>query len=51
MKMNGNRITYRNHVNSSISPLILTINTIGDDLIGLELGVGNGESFLTILQK
>ena len=44
-------LSYYNHVKSDISPLILAINTIGDDLIGLELGLGEGDSFLTILHN
>ncbi len=36
-------------VNSDVSNLILAINTLGSNLVGLELGVGNGESFITML--
>jgi hypothetical protein len=36
---------------ADISPLILAINTIGNDLIGLELGVERCDSFLTILHN
>ena len=41
------------HVNalSDISPLILAINIMGENLHGLELGVAKGESFMTILHN
>lgn len=34
---------------SDVSDLILAINTLGDDLVGLELGVFRGHSLMTIL--
>lgn len=36
---------------SDVSQLILAINTLGENLVGLELGVGRGESFITILNN
>ena len=44
-------LSHYNCIESDISPLILAINTIGNNLIGLELGVGGGDSFLTILHN
>jgi hypothetical protein len=44
-------LSHYNNTNSDISPLILAINAIGNDLIGLELGVERGDSFLTILHN
>ena len=38
-------------VESDIAPLILAINTMGDNLVGLELGVCRGDSFLTVLHN
>ena len=37
------------NINSDVSDLIIAINTLGEDLVGLELGVLKGESFLTML--
>jgi len=37
------------NINSDVSDLIIAINTLGEDLVGLELGVLRGESFLTML--
>ncbi len=36
---------------SDVSSLILAINTLGKDLVGLELGVFKGESLMTILEN
>jgi hypothetical protein len=36
---------------SDVSNLILAINTLGDNLVGLELGVLKGESLITILNN
>jgi hypothetical protein len=44
-------LSHYNNTNTDISPLILAINTMGNDLIGLELGVERGDSFLTILHN
>jgi len=38
-------------VESDVAPLIFAINTMGDNLVGLELGVCRGDSFLTILHN
>ena len=37
------------NINTDVSDLIIAINTLGEDLVGLELGVLKGESFLTML--
>ena len=44
-------LSHYNHIESDISALILAINTMGNNLIGLELGVFRGNSFLTILHN
>ena len=36
---------------AAISDLIIAINTLGDDLVGLELGVWKGDSLITILNN
>jgi len=36
---------------SDVSQLILAINTLGENLVGLELGVFKGESFITMLNN
>jgi hypothetical protein len=41
----------KEYTNSDIQPLILAINMIGENLTGLELGVYQAESFLTILHN
>ena len=38
-------------MNSDVSDLILAINTLGDDLVGLELGVARGASLINILNN
>ena len=38
-------------MNSDVSDLILAINTLGDDLVGLELGVARGSSLINILNN
>tara|TARA_R100000742_G_C4278186_1_gene100721 strand:+ start:607 stop:1179 length:573 start_codon:yes stop_codon:yes gene_type:complete len=40
-----------NNADSDVGDLILAINTLGENLTGLELGVGKGESFMTILNN
>jgi hypothetical protein len=40
-----------NNSKSDVSNLILAINTLGEDLVGLELGVLRGESLMTILNN
>ena len=44
-------LSHYNHIKSDISALILAINTMGNNLIGLELGVCTGDSFMTILHN
>jgi hypothetical protein len=39
------------NVKADITPLIFAINMIGDDLIGLELGIGKADSLITILHN
>jgi hypothetical protein len=41
---------YKNH-KCDVSPLILSINTLGENLTGLELGIFQAKSTLTILQN
>ena len=43
--------TYKDFTKSDVSPLILAINTLGKNLIGLELGVCMADSFLTIMHN
>jgi hypothetical protein len=40
-----------NYTKSDIAPLILTINILGDNLVGLELGVLRADSLMTILHN
>ena len=42
---------YKNYNKADVSPLILCINTLGENLIGLELGVYQASSTLTILHN
>lgn len=42
---------FKNFINSDISFLIQAINVLGEDLVGLELGVLRGDSSMTILQN
>ena len=44
-------IRYKNYQGSDVSPLIISINMMGDNLVGLELGVFRAESFMTILHN
>lgn len=36
---------------SDISPLVMTINLLGSDLVGLELGINRSDSFMTLLEN
>ena len=47
----GHNLSHYGDTNSDIMPHILAINTMGNNLIGLELGVFKGDSFLTILHN
>ena len=40
-----------NAINSDIKSLINTIGLLGEDLVGIELGVGEAESFMTLLHN
>ena len=44
-------LSHKYNVKADIHPLILAINTMGINLIGLELGVYRAESFMTILHN
>lgn len=44
-------MNYKNYNKSDIAPLILSINMMGENLVGLELGVFAGDSFMTILHN
>ena len=44
-------IRYKDHKSSDVAPLIISINMMGDNLIGLELGVYRAQSFMTILHN
>ena len=44
-------MNYKDFNKSDVSPLILSINMMGENLVGLELGVFRGESFMTILHN
>ena len=43
--------SFKNHNRGDVTNLIMAINTIGKDLVCLELGVLQGESFMTILHN
>jgi len=45
------KLSHKYNVKADIHPLILAINTMGKNLIGLELGVYRAESFMTILHN
>ena len=40
---------FSENTKSDITPMIFTIGTLGKDLVGMELGVEAGDSFLTML--
>ena len=42
---------FTNNNKSDIQSLVHLINFLGDDLVGLELGVSRGESFMTLLHN
>ena len=43
--------SFKNHNRSDITNLIMAINTLGENLVGLELGIFQGESLMTILHN
>ena len=43
--------SFKNHDKSDVTNLILAINTLGKDLVGLELGVFQAQSLMTILHN
>ena len=43
--------SHYNFIQSDIAPLVLTINMLGENLTGLELGVYKGSSFMTLLHN
>tara|TARA_B100001094_G_scaffold233656_1_gene228567 strand:+ start:444 stop:1019 length:576 start_codon:yes stop_codon:yes gene_type:complete len=42
---------FSGNTESDITPMIFTIGTLGNDLVGMELGVEAGDSFLTMLHS
>lgn len=49
--MNPHKTIFRNYIKADVTPLIISINMMGENLTGLELGVFKAESFMTILHN
>jgi len=44
-------INFKNYMAADVTPLVLALNLLGKNLIGLELGVCQGTSLYTILNN